>query len=163
MDGSTRRTFLGATAAALAGAVPHVRSALAAPAAPVGRFQLIGFTKPFADLSFDDTADLVAEVGWDGVEVAVREGAATHIVPDRVEHDLPRMVEALEKRRKDLSIVTTSVVRLDAVGERVLKATAAAGIPRVRLGFLKYPGDDGDPLKQVAELRAALADVAAAS
>ena len=71
------------------------------------------------------------------------------------------MVEALGKRAKQLAIVTTSVVALDSAGERVLKATAAAGIPRVRLGFLKYP-QDGDPAKRVADLHAALADVAAA-
>ena len=103
----------------------------------------------------------MAEVGWDGVEVAVREGSSTHIAPARVEEDLPRMVEALGKRAKQLAIVTTSVVALDSAGERVLKATAAAGIPRVRLGFLKYP-QDGDPAKRVADLHAALADVAAA-
>jgi sugar phosphate isomerase/epimerase len=161
MDTSSRRTFLAATAAAVAGAASRGHMVAAKPVAPARRFPLIGFTKPFADLSFNDTADLVAEVGWDGVEVAVRDGNATHIAPARVEDDLPRMVEALETRGKDLSIVTTSVVALDAAGERVLKATAAAGIPRVRLGFLKYP-KAGDPLPRVAELHAALADVAAA-
>jgi len=162
MSRSSRRRFLGATVAAVAGAASRGHMVAAEPAAPARRFSLVGFTKPFADLSFDDTADLVAEVGWDGVEVAVRDGNATHIAPDRVENDLPRMVEALRKRDKELAIVTTSVVALDTAGERVLKATAAAGIPRVRLGFLKYPKQGGDPLKQVAELRAALADVAAA-
>ena len=160
MAGSSRRAFLTSSAAgALAGVVGVGRLTAEAPANK--RFPLIGFTKPFADLSCDATADLVAEVGWDGVEVAVRDGASTHIAPDRVEEDLPRMVEALRKRGKQLAIVTTSVVTLDPGGERVLKATAAAGIPRVRLGFLKYP-KDGDPTQRVADLHSALTDVAAA-
>ena len=160
MSLSSRRRFLASSAVGvLAGTVGGRALAATLPAAR--SFPLIGFTKPFADLSFDATADLVAEVGWDGVEVAVREGSSTHIAPARVEEDLPRMVEALEKRAKQLAIVTTSVVALDSAGERVLKATAAAGIPRVRLGFLKYP-QDGDPAKRVADLHAALADVAAA-
>jgi len=159
MATSTRRRFLGSSALGLAAAtIPPVQAATPAPR----RFSLIGFTKPFADLSFAETADVVAEVGWDGAEVAVRSNASTHIQPDRVEDDLPRMVEALGARGKELTIVTTSVVRLDAAGERVLKTTAKAGIRRVRLGFLKYPKRGGDPLEQVAELRAALADVAAA-
>jgi sugar phosphate isomerase/epimerase len=160
MSLSSRRRFLASSAVGVLAGTAGGRALAATP--PAARsYPLIGFTKPFADLSFDATADLVAEVGWDGVEVAVREGSSTHIAPARVEEDLPRMVEALGKRAKQLAIVTTSVVALDSAGERVLKATAAAGIPRVRLGFLKYP-QDGDPAKRVADLHAALADVAAA-
>ena len=144
----------------LGGSTAACRSAgAAAPAAR--RFALVGFTKPFATLSFEATADLVAEVGWDGVELPVRNGPSTHVAPDRVDEDLPRMAAALRSRGKEISIVTTSVVRLDPAGERVLKATAALGIPRVRLGFLQYP-KEGDPTRQIAELRAALVDVAAA-
>lgn len=164
MARSSRRRFVTASAVGLAAAVAPASvqgPAQAADPAP-RRFTLIGFTKPFATLSFADTADLIAEVGWDGAEVAVRRGNSTHIQPDRVEDDLPRMVEALATRGRELAIVTTSVVKLDPAGERVLKATAAAGIPRVRLGFLKYPKQGGDPLEQVAELHAALSDVAAA-
>lgn len=160
MSLSSRRRFLASSAVGVLAGTVGGRALAATP--PAARsYPLIGFTKPFADLSFDAAADLVAEVGWDGVEVAVREGSSTHIAPARVEEDLPRMVEALGKRAKQLAIVTTSVVALDSAGERVLKATAAAGIPRVRLGFLKYP-QDGDPAKRVADLHAALADVAAA-
>ncbi len=160
MSLSSRRRFLASSAVGVLAGTAGGRALAATP--PAARsYPLIGFTKPFADLSFDAAADLVAEVGWDGVEVAVREGSSTHIAPARVEEDLPRMVEALGKRAKQLAIVTTSVVALDSAGERVLKATAAAGIPRVRLGFLKYP-QDGDPAKRVADLHAALADVAAA-
>ena len=160
MARSSRRVFLSSSVAGVVAGAVGV-DPLAAEAPATKRFPLIGFTKPFADLSCDATADLVAEVGWDGVEVAVRDGTSTHIAPDRVEEDLPRMVEALEKRGKHLAIVTTSVVALDPAGERVLRATAAARIPRVRLGFLKYP-KDGDPTRRVAELHAALADVTAA-
>ena len=160
MSLSSRRRFLASSAVGVLAGTAGGR-ALAATSPAARSYPLIGFTKPFADLSFDATADLVAEVGWDGVEVAVREGSSTHIAPARVEEDLPRMVEALGKRSKRLAIVTTSVVTLDPAGERVLKATAAAGIPRVRLGFFKYP-KDGDPAKRVADLHAALADVAAA-
>lgn len=160
MATSSRRHFLTSTATGLlAGAA--ARPPLGATSATPRRYPLVAFTKPFQSLSFDATADLVAEVGWDGVELAVRNGTSTHIAPERVEEDLPRMAEALRRRGKEIAIVTTSVVSLDAAGRRVLEAVAAAGIPRVRLGFLKYP-KEGDPSRQIAELRAALVDVAAA-
>lgn len=160
MDEASRRHFLASTAAGLlAGAVP--RAASGAAATSPRRYPLVAFTKPFASLSFDATADLVAEVGWDGVELAVRSGTSTHIAPERVDEDLPSMAEALRRRGKEIAIVTTSVVALDAAGRRVLEAVAALGIPRVRLGFLRY-GKDGDPARRIAELRAALVDVAAA-
>lgn len=144
----------------VAGISPLHASAAPAGGGP-GRFPLIGFTKPFATLSPDATADLVAEVGWDGVELAVRPGNATHIVPERVEDDLPKMAEALLRREKTIAIVTTGIVTLDAAGERVLKTAATLGIPRVRLGFLTY-SKTGLLSDQIAELHAAFVDVAAA-
>lgn len=157
---SSRRRFLASTAAGLVvGAASHPTPA-AAPTPP-RPYPLVGFTKPFASLSFDATADLVAEVGWDGVELPVRGGNSTHVAPERVEDDLPKMAEALHRRGKRIEIVTTSVVAVDPAGRRVLETVAKLGIPRVRLGFLKY-AKQGDPARQVGELRAALADVAAA-
>ena len=100
MSSSSRRRFLASSAVGVLAGSAGDRSLAATP--PAARsFSLIGFTKPFADLSFDATADRVAEVGWDGVEVAVREGSSTHIAPARVEEDLPRMVEALGKRARN--------------------------------------------------------------
>jgi len=156
----SRRRFLG-SAAGLTACVTAAGIASARATPGPGRFRLVGFTKPFTSLAFDATADLVAEVGWDGVEIAVRLGASTHITPDRVDDELPKMAEALGRRGKTIEIVTTGIVTLDAAGERVLKAAAALGIPRVRLGFLKY-ANQGSPAPQIAALHAALADVAAA-
>lgn len=158
-----RRRFLaGATGAATSAAlgldVVHARSATAADAPP--RWPIIAFSKPFTHLSFDETADLVAEVGWDGIECPVRNGNSTHIKPERAAEDLPRMVDALRKRGKELSIITTSIVKPDAAGESLLRTAAALGIRRVRLGFLKYP-PDAPPAKQVGEFRDMLADLAA--
>lgn len=122
-------------------------------------YPIIAFTKPFADLSFDATADLVAEVGWDGVECAVR-AKSTHIQPERVTEDLPKMVEALKKRGKEVTMVTTDITRLSAQGEAVLRTMAALGIKKYRLGFELYPKGE-HPSKKLAEIGSALKDVAA--
>ena len=62
MSSSSHRRFLASSAVGVFAGTAGDRSLAATP--PTARsFPLIGFTKPFADLSFDATADLVAEVG----------------------------------------------------------------------------------------------------
>ena len=138
------------------------QKAQAAPALPekaAQSYPIIVFTKPFADLSFEATADLVAEVGWDGVDCAVR-AKATHIQPERVTEDLPKMVEALKKREKEVALVTTDITRLSAQAETVLRTIAALGIKKYRLGFEMYRKGE-HPAKKLAEVGAALKDIAA--
>ena len=92
MSPQTRRQFVARTAAAAAAVLAPRAFAAADP-----RFKIIAFSKPFAELSSDDTADLVADIGWDGIECPVRTKAG-QIAPEKVEEDLPKMVEALKKR-----------------------------------------------------------------
>lgn len=153
---STRRHFL--KTAALAAAVSTVTRPVfaATPAAP---WKIIAFSKPFAQLSPDDTADLVADIGWDGIECPVRTKSG-QIAPERVEEDLPKMVEAMKKRGKEVTIVTTEITKLDPLAEKVLRTSAKLGIKKYRLGFTKYTKDK--PVTEtVREVGAALKDIAA--
>jgi len=133
----SRREFATRSALAVAALAAGTSSASAAPAVP---WKIIGFSKPFDKLSPDDTADLVADVGWDGIECAVR-AKSGHIAPERVEEDLPKMVEALKKRGKTIEIVTTEIVKLDPLAEKILRTMAKLGIKKYRFGFSKYVKD----------------------
>lgn len=153
-----RRQFL--TQTALAGAAlafaPRPGAADDAPAG--GRFPLIVFNKPFQKLNFDDTADVVAEVGWSGIECPVR--AKGQILPEAVEEELPRLFEALKKRGLTLEIVTTDIVAMNPRAEKVMRTAAKLGIRRFRLGFMYY--DLAKPIPpQLAELKPAMRDIAA--
>ncbi|HEY0968384.1 MAG TPA: TIM barrel protein [Opitutaceae bacterium] len=162
----TRRHFLGAAglAAGLA-ASGRLRGASAAaagstaPIARVGPREILGFGKPFIHLNLEEAADLVAEVGWDGIDCPVRATLAA-IKPERVEEDLPPMVEALKRRGKTVPIVTTDIVRLDARAEKVLRTLAALGIKSYRFGFVRYPKDRPAP-QRLQEFSAALRDLSA--
>jgi len=132
----SRRQFLQASGLTLGSLV----SATAALPPSPSRRRIIGFSKPFADFTPEETADLVADIGWDGVECPVRE-KATHIKPERIEEDLPRMVEALRKNGKEVTIVTTDILRVDSSAEKILRTIARLGIKRYRLGFAHYPKD----------------------
>jgi sugar phosphate isomerase/epimerase len=167
----TRRTFLAqtATAAALAPlaiaqqkATDQRNTALieievGIPLRP--RFPIHTFTKPFQKLSFDDTADVIAEVGYDGIELPLRKGG--QILPERVEEDLPKMVEALKKRGKVVGHITTDIYGTDTPhAEKVLRTAKALGITRYRTGTKKY--DLSKPIQpQLDALKPVLKDLAA--
>ncbi|MEZ0385802.1 MAG: twin-arginine translocation signal domain-containing protein, partial [Verrucomicrobium sp.] len=84
-----QRTSLALGAAGLASA--SLPSTLMAQEKKAQPFQIIAFSKPFQTFSPKETADFVAEVGWDGIECPVR--AKGQVLPERVEEDLPKMVE----------------------------------------------------------------------
>lgn len=156
----TRRSFItaAATAAAVLAAAP---SHLLAQGAAEKRFKIIGFTKPFQKLNFEDTADTVAEIGWDGVECPVRPSGQGQIEPERAPDELPRLVEALKNRGKELTLMTTAITSVSQPHtEQLLRTAAKLGIRRYRLGFWKYNLTKPIP-DQVTEIAAQLRDLAA--
>src|ERR1041384_2372872 len=141
---------LAALPALSASAAEKKKAAPKAAAPPKKNYRIIAFSKPFRDKSPEETADIDAEVGWDGIECGVR-AKDTHIELARVEEDLPKMVEALKKRGKEVTIVTSDITRLNPAGEKVLRTMAKLGIKKYRLGFEKYP-KDVHPSRIVAEV-----------
>src|SRR5262245_8414096 len=152
----SRREFVAQSSMGAAFALAPRRQTRATAAA--GRWKIIAFSKPFTTLNFSETADLVADVGWDGIELPVRR-TATHIVPERVEDDLPKMVEALKNRGRSVAMITTDITAVDARAERILRTAAKAGIRTYRLGETHYAANR--PIaEQLAEIKARLKDLA---
>jgi hypothetical protein len=156
----TRRDFVIKTATA-ATALVAASPGLFAQGTTEKHFKLIGFTKPFQNLNFEETADTVAEIGWDGVECPVRPKGQGQIEPERAPDELPRLVQALKSRGKELTLLTTAITDVSQPHtERLLRTAAALGIRRYRLGFWKY--DLAKPIPdQTAETSAQLRDLAA--
>jgi sugar phosphate isomerase/epimerase len=151
----SRRRFL-AHAAAAAGA--GVMAARPLHAQDSLAWKVGGFTKPLQDLSFEETARVAGEIGWDGIELALR--ADGHVLPERVEDDLPRMVSALGARGQRVLVIATDVRRVDPLSERVLRAAARAGIRLYRTSWYRYRDGISIP-RQLDEIRAQLKDLAA--
>lgn len=173
--GVSRRAFLRATALGAAASTLPSRAAGAPAEAPVpqgepgasraaagsparARWKVIAFSKPFTSLGVEETADLVADVGWDGIECPVRK-TSTHIDPDRVEEQLPRMVEALAKRGREVSMITTDITSVTPQAERILRTAAHLKIARYRLGPIYYTPDRGIP-EQLESIKARIRDLA---
>ncbi len=154
----SRRRFLQSTAAlALA---PWARgSSVAAEASP---YEFCTFTKPLQHLSYEETAKTVAAMGFAGIEAPVRPGG--HVLPERVADDLPKLAEALRAEGRALSILTSGITEVSAEQhtEAVLRAAAALGVKRYRMGYYRY--DLKRPIRaQLDEIRPKLKDLVALS
>lgn len=132
-----RRSFLRTLSAASLAApfVPGTAEAQNPDFAP-----FIYFSKGIQKTTPDRTAEVVAECGWQGIELPLR--AKGQIEPERVEEDLPKMVEALKKRGLVVGMITTDIVSPDTPhAEKVLRTAKALGITRYRTGFVRYDLD----------------------
>ena len=89
-----RRQFLAAAAATTLASSLLTTSAFAQDAG--SSHELCVFTKPFNSLSFDELADRIAELGFNGIEAPIRRGG--HIETEAIADELPKLVEALKKR-----------------------------------------------------------------
>jgi sugar phosphate isomerase/epimerase len=148
-----RRHFLQVLGVAAAQPVLSAAVAQTSPAWKVG-----GFTKPIQDLSFEETARVAVDIGWDGIELALRAGG--HVLPERVEEDLPKIVSALRARNREVLVLATDIRSADPLAARVLRAAANQGIKLYRLGMLQYRGDT--PIaQQVKNFRPQLKELAA--
>ena len=150
-----RRQFLAqslGTAAALS-----LRAWAQIPSPAPARWPIIGFTKPFQKIGYERTAEVVAEIGWSGIECPVRKGG--QVEPEQVEDELPKLNAALARRGLNIGQITTTIVRPDALTERVLRAARKLGVRHYRLGYFHY--DLRKPIRaQVAEVKASLRDLA---
>src|SRR6476660_7345389 len=153
-----RRQF--ALAAASTAAAFAMQSQLIAAPKPAGRYKFCAFIKFLTAIKYDEMADAIAEAGFDGVEVTARQKEA-YIHPDRAADELPRLKEVLDKRKLEITILTTDIVRHDEPNaQSMLRAAASLGIKRYRLGFFRY--DLKKPiLPQLAALQPVIRDIAA--
>lgn len=95
------------------------------------------FSKPLTWLSYEDTARLIAETGFGGIDYSVRPGG--HVLPERVKEDLPRAVAAARAAGLKVEMITTGIVRADAPYARdILETAAKLGVKYYRLGWVSY-------------------------
>ncbi len=154
-----RRAFL-KTSAAAAVSLAAAPALLGAPAeARKLPWKFCAFEKPLLFLNYEETADFFAELGFDGIEAAVRPGG--HVLPERVEEDLPKFVEALKKRGLEITVLTSAIgSATQPHAEKTLRTAAKLGIKRYRMDWFRY--DLQKPIQpQLEALRPQLAELAA--
>ncbi len=104
---------------------------------PKKQLTLCAFAKFLQSLTYDQLADEIAELGLDGIEATVRKGG--QVLPERVEEDLPKLNEALERRGLKIHVMASDVNDPeDPLSQRVLKTAAELKIPRYRMKYYRY-------------------------
>ena len=96
-------------------------------------------SKPLENLSYPALADTVAALGMDGVDLTVR--APGHVLPERVQTDLPKAARAIRSRGLAIGWLTTAIESADSPHAEEVVATAAdLGIRQFKLGYYRYAG-----------------------
>ncbi|MEX2044370.1 MAG: sugar phosphate isomerase/epimerase family protein [Opitutus sp.] len=169
----TRRDFVSMLAAAgavapLAGSAmaqsAAPRSPAAAPAKRSGPTTIHVFSKPLHWLSYDETAKIIAETGFGGIDYSVR--PAGHVLPEKVAEDFPRAVDAARKAGLKVEMITTEITSArEPHTEAVLKMAAKLGVKYYRMGYSRYDFEAGiwpslqklkPEFKELAELNRSL-------
>lgn len=135
---SSRRHFLKQSTLAL-GALPLLPSSFPKRVEPgVVAFPDVHiFSKHLQFLNYADMADAAAMMGFQGVDLTVRPGG--HVLPERVEDDLPKVVDALKKVGFAPNLMTTAVGdATNAMDIRVLRAASKAGFQHYRTNWYPY-------------------------
>jgi sugar phosphate isomerase/epimerase len=124
----SRRTILTGAAAAL------LARAATPPSAPL---KVAIFSKHLQFLDGEPLAKATADMGFDGIDLAVRKGG--HIEPERAAQELPKLVGIVRAHGLQVPMITTDIVDVTSPhAEDLLRAMHELGIPNYRWGGFKY-------------------------
>jgi|TARA_B100001093_G_scaffold519046_1_gene606187 sugar phosphate isomerase/epimerase len=132
----SRRRFTQTASAAVFSSLALARETPAADA----KMPVCVFNKPLQHLNYEEQANLVAEMGFVGIEGTVRTNG--HVTPERVKKDLPDQIKALRKNGVEMTLMTTDINNTDdEVHRRVLETAASLGVTQFRMGSIKFTFD----------------------
>lgn len=138
---ASRRSFI--KKSIIAGSfIPFVHSVARgtspAKATSASRLKVHVFSKHLQFLNYEDMADAAAEMGFDGVDLTVRPKG--HVLPERVETDLPKAVESIRKAGLAHTMMTTAVEdAANSTDKKLLETASKLGIEFYRMNWLRYP------------------------
>ena len=100
-------------------------------------FKISIFSKHLQWLDYNGMAKVLSEIGFDGTDLTVRPGG--HILPERVEEELPKAAEALAREGKKIYMLTTAIDNADdPLTGKILKTASSLGIKHYRMGWGHY-------------------------
>ena len=143
----SRRSFVAGTSAAIgAAAIPSLASAKTV--SQDKPYEFCTFIKFLQELSYEELAKKLKEIGFDGAEVTVRKKG--YITPEKAADELPKLAEVFKKHDLKINMMTTGIVGVDSPhAEAILETAASLEIPLYRMGYCRY--ELKDPIKPQLE------------
>lgn len=146
----SRRSFIKSVSAIAAGiavsglhpimaAVPEIRESKN----PERKIHI--FSKHLQWLGYQEMAEMVRQIGFDGIDLTVRPNG--HVLPENVKAELPKAVKVIRSSGLLADRITTAITDADdPLTIQVLTAAAESGIQNYRLGWLSY--DESKSIKE---------------
>jgi len=134
----SRRTFIKTTATGVAGISMGIHSGASVLSIMENSKRPIHvFTKCLQFLDYDEMAKVLAKNGFDGADLTVRPGG--QILPENVERDLPKAMQALKKAGIGTDMIVTRLSNPEDPAFRpTLKTMADLGIQYYRMGYINF-------------------------
>jgi L-ribulose-5-phosphate 3-epimerase len=158
-NSETRRSFL-KKASILAASSPFVGSPLIQPASNTPFPKIHIFSKHLQFLDYAAMSEVAKEIGFDGIDLTIRPNG--HVLPERVEDDLPKAVEAMKAVGLKPSLFCTAVESaVNATDVRLLQTASRLGFEYYRMNWYRYPNNQDMPsaLSQFSETIGGLSDL----
>lgn len=112
------------------------------------------FTKMLKDiggLTLEAAGDLIADMGFDGVDLTVRPGG--YVTPEEVAEKLPQAVELLRSKGLIVPMITTNITDANqGYARATFEAASGCGVEFLKLGYWPYKGF-GRIAEQIREAR----------
>ena len=130
----SRRKFIAGTSAVIGSTILPTT---AKTSNGVNPYQYCTFIKFIQDLSYEQLAETLKKIGFDGAEVTVRKGG--YIAPETAADELPKLAEVFKKHDLRIDILTTDINGPETPNvESILSTASKLGIKRYRMGFCRY-------------------------
>jgi sugar phosphate isomerase/epimerase len=114
----------------------------------------IMFTKHLQTYSVERAADVIGELGLDGLDLTVRPGG--HVEPSDAEALLPGIFRMVEEKGLRVPLLTTGITSADDPhAETIFRLAAEGGVQYIKLGYWRYEGF-GTMARQIDEIKKTL-------
>ena len=99
--------------------------------------KIVLFSKHLHWLNLKQAAEIAAQVGFDGLDLTIRPDG--HILPERVEDDLPKAVEICRQAGIEVTMLATTIDNTaQPFTEKILKTAGRLGISQYRMTWYYY-------------------------
>jgi len=133
----TRRHFIKTASVISAGAMTYPEIFSRPQTSETTTYPICVFTKCLQFLDYGQLGETLADVGFKGADLSVRDGG--HVLPENVKTDLPKAVKALQQSGIKVPMMVTGISDPDdPVTETILGTAAGLGIGFYRMGYLNY-------------------------